>query len=56
MREIKFRAWFGNKMIKSMSLQKMIHQKDNTIPLKVLEKEIPLNDNIYTMLGIAPPK
>ena len=21
-----------------------------------VEKEIPLNDNIYTMLGIAPPK
>ena len=40
MREIKFRAWFGDKMIKPMSLQKMIHQKDNTIPLKVLEKEI----------------
>lgn len=40
MREIKFRAWFGNKMIKPMSLQKMIYQKDNTIPLKVLEKEI----------------
>ena len=38
--EIKFRAWFGDKMIKPMSLQKMIHQKDNTIPLKVLEKEI----------------
>ena len=36
----KFRAWFGDKMIKPMSLQKMIHQKDNTIPLKVLEKEI----------------
>lgn len=40
MREIKFRAWFRDKMIKPMSLQKMIHQKDNTIPLKVLEKEI----------------
>ena len=40
MREIKFRAWFGDKIIKPMSLQKMIHQKDNTIPLKVLEKEI----------------
>lgn len=40
MKEIKFRAWFGDKMIKPMSLQKMIHQKDNTIPLKVLEKEI----------------
>ena len=40
MREFKIRAWFGNKMIKPMSLQKMIHQKDNTIPLKVLEKEI----------------
>lgn len=40
MREIKFRAWFCDKMIKPMSLQKMIHQKDNTIPLKVLEKEI----------------
>ena len=36
----KFRAWFGDKMIKPMSLQKMIYQKDNTIPLKVLEKEI----------------
>ena len=36
----KFRAWFRDKMIKPMSLQKMIHQKDNTIPLKVLEKEI----------------
>ena len=40
MRDIKFRAWFRDKMIKPMSLQKMIHQKDNTIPLKVLEKEI----------------
>ena len=40
MREIKFRAWFRGKMIKPMSLQEMIHQKDNTIPLKVLEKEI----------------
>ena len=40
MREIKFRAWFGDKMIKPMSLQKMIHQKYNTIPLKLLEKEI----------------
>jgi uncharacterized phage protein (TIGR01671 family) len=40
MREFKFRAWFGGKMIKPMSLQKMIHQKDNTIPLKILEKEI----------------
>ena len=40
MREIKFRAWFRDKMIKPMSLQKMIHQKDNTIPLKVLEKEL----------------
>lgn len=40
MREIKFRAWFGDKMIKPMSLQKMIHQKDNTIPLRVLEKKL----------------
>lgn len=35
-REIKFRAWFNNTMIDTMSIQEMIHQKANTIPLETL--------------------
>lgn len=38
-REIKFRAWLFNKMIKPMSIQKMVHQRKSNIPLRILEKE-----------------
>lgn len=40
MREIKLKAWFNDTMIKPMSIQKMIHQKVNTLSLGTLESEV----------------
>ena len=42
MREIKFRAWckLDNKMINTMSIQKMIHQKVNEFSIKQLKEDI----------------
>lgn len=39
-REIKFRAWFNGTMIETKTIQEMIHQKVNTIPLRVLLDEV----------------